>query len=138
MKHQNFPEENLFSTLQTYTLPSVGSDQEETLRVRDIDFVITERKLERLNPTALSKFLEPLSLKSESSTFQMSDKQLFDYCQSRYIQQPSDVQAYSDYLIDKAQKIKDDYKTKSDQINAWKEFISNFASSKEGKIDSKS
>ena len=50
MDYKNSIQENLFTHIQYYKLPPLSPDEPEvTMRVRDIDFVISERKLEAYN-----------------------------------------------------------------------------------------
>lgn len=99
------------------------------MRVRDIDFVISERKLEALDPSALSKFLEPLTSPSSSDDLNLSDDDLFEVCSNRYVQQASDVNDFANWLTEKAEDIKTKYKNKKDQQDFWNKFISNLKSS---------
>lgn len=95
------------------------------MRVRDIDFVISERKLEALDPSALSKFLEPLTSPASSDDLNLSDDDLFEVCSNRYVQQASDVNDFANWLTEKAEDIKTKYKNKKDQKEFWDKFISN-------------
>lgn len=100
----NFFGSSIFSDLQNVTIPSVvDSSCEVNLRSRDIHFLLNEKALEALDPQSLKKFLEPLQSSSspnDTESFKMSDEDLFNFCQSRYIQQPSDVQKYAKILSD--------------------------------------
>lgn len=126
MDYKNSIQENLFTHIQYYKLPPLSPDEPEvTMRVRDIDFVISERKLEALDPSALSKFLEPLTSPSSSDDLQLSDDDLFEVCSNRYVQQASDVNDFANWLTEKAEDIKTKYKNKKDQKEFWDKFISN-------------
>lgn len=130
MDYKNSIQENLFTHIQYYKLPPLSPDEPEvTMRVRDIDFVISERKLEALDPSALSKFLEPLTSPSSSDDLQLSDDDLFEVCSNRYVQQASDVNDFANWLTEKAEDIKTKYKNKKDQKEFWDKFISNLKSS---------
>lgn len=130
MDYKNSIQENLFTHIQYYKLPPLSPDEPEvTMRVRDIDFVISERKLEALDPSALSKFLEPLTSPSSSDDLQLSDDDLFEVCSNRYVQQASDVNDFANWLTEKAEDIKSKYKNKKEQQEFWNKFISNLKTS---------
>lgn len=130
MDYKNSIQDNLFTHIQVFKLPPLSaSDPEITMRVRDIDFVISERKLEALDPSALSKFLEPLTSPSSSDDLKLSDDDLFDVCSNRYVQQASDVNDFANWLTEKAEDIKTKYKDKKEQQEFWNKFISNLKSS---------
>lgn len=130
MDYKNSIQDNLFTHIQVFKLPPLSvSEPEITMRVRDIDFVISERKLEALDPSALSKFLEPLSSPSSSDDLKLSDDDLFDVCSNRYVQQASDVNDFANWLTEKAEDIKSKYKDKKEQQEFWNKFISNLKSS---------
>lgn len=129
MDYKNSIQDNLFTHIQVFKLPPLSaSDPEITMRVRDIDFVISERKLEALDPSALSKFLEPLTSPSSSDDLKLSDDDLFEVCSNRYVQQASDVNDFANWLTEKAEDIKTKYKNKKDQQDFWNKFISNLKS----------
>lgn len=111
---------NLFTDLQSPVLATANGT--ETPRFRDTHFLLNEKSLEHLDPSALKKYLEPLSAPSDSSSMKFTDDELFDMCQSRYIQQPSDVQEFAQYLSDSADKIKQSHKTKEERAKAWEDF----------------
>ncbi len=130
MDYKNDIQDNIFSSIQTYNLPPLSSDEPEvTMRVRDIDFIISEKKLQALDPGELSKFLEPLTSPSSSDDLQLSDDELFDVCSNRYVQQASDVSDFANWLTAKAEDIKTKYKDKAQQKEFWEKFISNINSS---------
>lgn len=130
MDYKNDIQDNLFTHIQYFKLPPLSPDEPEvTMRVRDIDFVISERKLEALDPSALSKFLEPLTSPSSSDDLQLSDDDLFEVCSNRYVQQASDVNDFANWLTEKAEDIKSKYKDKKEQKEFWDKFISNLKTS---------
>lgn len=130
MEYKNNIQANLFTHIQTFTLPPLSaSEPEVTMRVRDIDFVISEKKLEALDPSALSKFLEPLTSPASSDDLKLSDDDLFEVCSNRYVQQASDVNDFANWLTEKAEDIKSKYKDKKEQKEFWDKFISNLKTS---------
>lgn len=130
MDYKNDIQDNIFTSIQTYNLPPISSDEPEvTMRVRDIDFVISQKKLQALDPSELSKFLEPITNPSTSDGIQLTDDELFEVCSNRYVQQASDVNDFAKWLTDKAEDIKSKYKDKAQQKEFWEKFIANLKSS---------
>lgn len=127
----NYFKAHLFASLQTPILSSVVVDDlgkkttsEITPRYRDIHFLINEKLLESLDPSSLSKFLAPLKDSSTSSdNLNLSDDQLTALCSSRYIQQPTDVKQFADYLLNAANEIKSNYKKSEERSRAWSDFV---------------
>ena len=130
MDYKNNIQDNLFTHIQTFKLPPLSASEPEiTMRVRDIDFVISEKKLDALDPSALSKFLEPLTSPASPDDLKLSDDDLFDVCSNRYVQQASDVNDFANWLTEKAEDIKTKYKDKKEQKEFWDKFITNLKSS---------
>lgn len=130
MEYKNNIQENLFTHIQVFTLPPLSASEPEiTMRVRDIDFVISEKKLEALDPSALSKFLEPLTSPASPDDLKLSDDDLFEVCSNRYVQQASDVNDFANWLTEKAEEIKTKYKDKKEQKEFWDKFITNLKTS---------
>ena len=127
----NYFKAHLFASLQSPILSSVVVDDlgkkttsEITPRYRDIHFLINEKLLESLDPSTLSKFLAPLKDSSSSSdNLNLSDDQLTALCSSRYIQQPTDVKQFADYLLNAANEIKSNYKKSEERSRAWSDFV---------------
>lgn len=112
---------NLFTDLQTPVIVGVNGD--ETPRYRDVEFLLNEKRLQNLDPTSLKKYLEPLTTPSASDAPSLSDDDLFQLCNSRYIQQPSDVSDFAKFLTDKADEIKSEYKKIADRKKAWDDYV---------------
>ena len=130
MDYKNDIQDNLFTHIQNFKLPPLSASEPEiTMRVRDIDFVISEKKLEALDPSALSKFLEPLTSPASPDDLKLSDDDLFEVCSNRYVQQASDVNDFANWLTEKAEDIKTKYKDKKEQMEFWNKFITNLKSS---------
>lgn len=127
----NYFRAHLFASLQSPILSSVVVDDlgkkttsEITPRYRDIHFLINEKLLESLDPSTLSKFLAPLKDSSTpSDNLNLSDEQLTALCSSRYIQQPTDVKQFADYLLNAANEIKSNYKKSEERSRAWSDFV---------------
>lgn len=129
MDYKNDIQDNLFTSIQVFKLPPISQGEPEiTCRVRDIDFVISERKLSALDASELSKFLEPLTSPTSNDDLQLSDDDLFEVCANRYVQQASDVNDFAKWLTDKAEDLKTKYKDKKQQKEFWEKFISNLKS----------
>lgn len=127
----NYFKAHLFASLQSPILSSVVVDDlgkkttsEITPRYRDIHFLINEKLLESLDPSTLSKFLAPLKDSSTpSDNLNLSDEQLTALCSSRYIQQPTDVKQFADYLLNAANEIKSNFKKSEERSRAWSDFV---------------
>ena len=127
----NYFKAHLFASLQSPILSSVVVDDlgkkttsEITPRYRDIHFLINEKLLESLDPSTLSKFLAPLKDSSTSSdNLNLSDEQLTALCSSRYIQQPTDVKQFADYLLNAANEIKSNFIKSEERSRAWSDFV---------------
>lgn len=133
----NYFKAHLFSSLLSPILTSVVVDDlgkkttsDVTPRYRDIHFLINEKLLESLDPSTLSKFLAPLKDSSTpSDNLNLSDEQLTALCSSRYIQQPTDVKQFADYLLNAANEIKSNYKKSEERSRAWSDFVKSLNSS---------
>lgn len=133
----NYFKAHLFSSLLSPILSSVVVDDlgkkttsEVTPRYRDIHFLINEKLLESLDPSSLSKFLAPLKDSSvPSDNLNLSDEQLTALCSSRYIQQPTDVKQFADYLLNAANEIKSNYKKSEERSRAWSDFVKSLGDS---------
>lgn len=68
------------------------------LRHRDIHFLLADKALNDIDPNQVKQFIEPLSDIPSNLDAQFDDEQLSAFCQSRYIQQPSDIDNYVDAL----------------------------------------
>lgn len=77
------------------------------LRHRDIHFLLADKALNDIDPNQVKQFIEPLSLPSDNLDSQFDDEQLSAFCQSRYIQQPSDIDSYVDALNNFSNQLSD-------------------------------
>lgn len=135
MSDLNFFQENLFSSLQNPVLND--GDTDVTPHYRDIHFLITKKSLDALDPSSLSKFLEPLN-NGSSNDIQLSDDDLFKVVQSRYIQQPSDVKDFAELLTHAAEDIKSKYTDYATRNEKWKTFLASLQRSGTAKSDTHS
>lgn len=77
------------------------------LRHRDIHFLLADKALNDIDPNQVKQFIEPLSIPSDNLDAQFDDEQLSAFCQSRYIQQPSDIDNYVDALNNFSNQLSD-------------------------------
>lgn len=65
-----------------------------TLRHRDIHFILADKALSDVDPNQVKEFINPLNSAPENLDANFDDEQLAAFCQSRYIQEPSDIDNY--------------------------------------------
>lgn len=65
-----------------------------TLRHRDIHFILADKALSDVDPNQVKEFINPLNSAPENLDANFDDEQLSAFCQSRYIQEPSDIDNY--------------------------------------------
>lgn len=65
-----------------------------TLRHRDIHFILADKALSDVDPNQVKEFINPLNSAPENLDANFDDEQLSAFCQSRYIQEPSDIDSY--------------------------------------------
>jgi hypothetical protein len=87
---------SIFSALQ-YDRVTLNKSK-VLLRHRDIHFLLADKALNDIDPNQVKQFIEPLSDIPNNLDAQFDDEQLSAFCQSRYIQQPSDIDNYVDAL----------------------------------------
>ena len=68
------------------------------IRHRDIHLVLADKAFGDCDDNAVKKFLSPLDSSLPSADSHFDDESLMSFCRSRYLQQPSDVLAYSKEL----------------------------------------
>ena len=71
---------------------------ETLLRHRDIYLVLADKAFGDCDENAVKKFLSPLETSLPSADSHFDDDTLTSFCRSRYLQQPSDVLAYTKEL----------------------------------------
>lgn len=120
MSDLKYFQSSLFSSLQ-HVIINDGSE-DVTYRFRDVEFIISQKKLEALDPSELSKYLEPLNHSPSSENLSISDSDLISLVQSRYIQQPSDVQNFANFLKEAANNISSNFKDFTERQQRWNEF----------------
>lgn len=65
-----------------------------TLRHRDIHFILADKALSDVDPNKVKEFINPLNSAPSNLDANFDDEQLAAFCQSRYIQEPSDIDNY--------------------------------------------
>ena len=65
-----------------------------TLRHRDIHFILADKALSDVDPNKVKEFINPLNSVPTNLDANFDDEQLSAFCQSRYIQEPSDIDNY--------------------------------------------
>lgn len=65
-----------------------------TLRHRDIHFILADKALSDVDPNQVKEFIDPLNSAPSNLDANFDDEQLAAFCQSRYIQEPSDIDNY--------------------------------------------
>lgn len=65
-----------------------------TLRHRDIHFILADKALSDVDPNQVKEFINPLNSAPSNLDANFDDEQLSAFCQSRYIQEPSDIDNY--------------------------------------------
>ena len=65
-----------------------------TLRHRDIHFILADKVLSDVDPNQVKEFIDPLNSAPSNLDANFDDEQLSAFCQSRYIQEPSDIDNY--------------------------------------------
>ena len=65
-----------------------------TLRHRDIHFILADKVLSDVDPNQVKEFINPLNSAPSNLDANFDDEQLSAFCQSRYIQEPSDIDNY--------------------------------------------
>lgn len=69
-----------------------------TLRHRDIHFILADKVLSDVDPNKVKEFIDPLNSAPSNLDASFDDEQLSAFCQSRYIQEPSDIDNYVNSL----------------------------------------
>ena len=64
------------------------------LRHRDIHFILADKALSDVDPNKVKEFINPLNSAPSNLDANFDDEQLAAFCQSRYIQEPSDIDNY--------------------------------------------
>lgn len=82
----------------------------------DIDYLLGTKSIEHLDPTLVRELFAAHDSSSPSSESPVSDDDLFNFCKSRFIQEPADVSRWCDHLKNVAERLRQDTKDKIDEI----------------------
>lgn len=90
-----------------------GSEQNEAIRIRsDVSMLLHAADMAKKYGSGFVQSVldmrRPKSSRLQSQMDQMSDAQILDTVKSRHIQSPSELIAWSEYLIDQAKDIEDE------------------------------
>ena len=79
-----------------------GSERESVTITSDITMLFNQKRLDRMTSEALIQHFESMAVRNSSMAklrSKLSDDQLCSIVKSRYIQTPSELLAYSNYLV---------------------------------------
>ena len=98
--HSNFYQPSMIDDFLFETLPTVSGDA--VAITSDISMLFNQRRLDRMSREALIQHFESMSVRNSKFAdirSKLSDDQLCSIVKSRYIQSPSELMAYSNYLV---------------------------------------
>ena len=98
---------------EPFRFEKVGTDENEFIRVRsDVSMLLHAADMAKKYGTGFVQSMidmrRPKSSALQSQMDQMSDAQILDTIKSRHLQSPSELIAWSEYLIDQAKSIEDE------------------------------
>ena len=98
---------------EPFRFESVGTDDNEAVRIRsDVSMLLHAADMAKKYGTgfvqSMIEMRRPKSSSIQSQMDQMSDAQILDTVKSRHLQSPSELIAWSEYLIDQAKTIEDE------------------------------
>lgn len=98
---------------EPFRFESIGTEEDEAVRIRsDISMLLHAADMsKKYGPGFVQSMFDmhrPKSSRIQSQMDQMSDAQILDTVKSRHIQSPSELIAWSEYLIDQAKYIEDE------------------------------
>lgn len=98
---------------EPFRFEKAGTEQNETIRIRsDISMLLHAADMsKKYGPGFVQSMFDmhrPKSSRLQSQMDLMSDAQILDTIKSRHIQSPSELIAWSEYLIDQAKSIEDE------------------------------
>lgn len=105
----------VLETLPTepFRIEKIGTEENEAIRIRsDVSMLLHAADMaKKYGPGFVQSMFDthrPKSSSLQSQMDQMSDAQILDTVKSRHIQSPSELIAWSEYLIDQAKYIEDE------------------------------
>lgn len=98
---------------ELFRFEKIGTDENEAVRVRsDVSMLLHAADMaKKYGPGFAQSMIDlrrPKSSALQSQMDQMSDAQILDTIKSRHLQSPSELLAWSEYLIDQAKSIEDE------------------------------
>lgn len=98
---------------ESFRFEKVGTEENEAVRIRsDVSMLLHAADMAKKYGTGFVKSMidlhRPKSSGLQSEMDLMSDAQILDTIKSRHIQSPSELIAWSEYLIDQAKSIEDE------------------------------
>lgn len=98
---------------EPFRFEKVGTDSNEAVRIRsDVSMLLHAADMAKKYGTGFVKSMidmrRPKSSSLQSEMDLMSDAQILDTIKSRHLQSPSELIAWSEYLIDQAKSIEDE------------------------------
>ena len=99
---------------EQFRFEKVGTDENECVRIRsDVSMLLHASDMAKKYGTGFVQSMidmrRPKSSAIQSQMDQMSDDQILDTIKSRHLQSPSEILAWSEYLIDQAKSIKEEF-----------------------------
>lgn len=98
---------------EPFRFEKVGTEENEAVRIRsDVSMLLHATDMAKKYGTGFVQSMfdmhRPKSSRLQSQMDHMSDAQILDTIKSRHIQSPSELIAWSEYLIDQAKSIEDE------------------------------
>lgn len=98
---------------EKFRFEKVGTEENEIIRIRsDVSMLLHAADMAKKYGTGFVQSMidmrRPKSSAIQSQMDQMSDAQILDTIKSRHLQSPSELIAWSEYLIDQAKSIEDE------------------------------
>lgn len=98
---------------EPFRFEKVGTEENETIRIRsDVSMLLHAADMAKKYGSGFVQSMidmrRPKSSALQSQMDQMSDAQILDTIKSRHLQSPSELIAWSEYLIDQAKSIEDE------------------------------
>ena len=107
------------------------------IRHRDVFYLLSEERQRLLNPSTLADFAQ--LMKSTRPDIKASDDELIDSIRSRFIQQPSEIMAWSDYLNSEMKRLKESAESDSKKLSSLlKQHTETVEAEKSNKVESPS
>lgn len=98
---------------ESFRFEKIGTEENEAVRIRsDVSMLLHAADMAKKYGTGFVQSMidmrRPKSSSLQSQMDQMSDAQILDTIKSRHLQSPSELIAWSEYLIDQAKTIEDE------------------------------